>query len=149
MQDKGNYMELSFPSYSENESFARVVAASFAAQLNPTIEELEDVKTAVSEAVTNAVIHGYEQEIGVVRMRLWIEADVLFIQVEDTGKGIEDIERAMEPMYTSKPEMERSGLGFTVMESFTDGLEVKTHVGRGTTVTMHKRLGVQPDGAEN
>lgn len=136
-----NEMKLEFVSKSSNEAFARVVAAAFVSQLDPTIEELADVKTAVSEAVTNAIIHGYENQYGIIRMICrqydkWVE-----IEISDEGKGIEDIEQAMQPLYTSKPDMERSGMGFTVMESFMDNLKVRSKPGEGTTVILCKRFG--------
>ncbi len=133
-----NSMRLEFPSKSQNESFARVVVASFAAQLDPTIEELSDVKTAVSEAVTNAIIHGYEDKIGTVIIECKIEDNKIIIVVEDNGVGIEDIAKATEPFYTSKPELERSGMGFTVMETFMDELELYSEIGRGTKIRMVK-----------
>lgn len=133
-----NEMKLEFLSKSNNESFARVVAAAFVSQLDPTLEELSDVKTAVSEAVTNAIIHGYENKNGVVKMECKLFADSVEITVIDNGKGIEDIELARQPLYTSKPEMERSGMGFTVMESFMDRIDVKSQPGIGTTVVMYK-----------
>ncbi|WP_352419878.1 anti-sigma F factor [Proteiniborus sp.] len=133
-----NSMRLEFPSKSQNESFARVVVASFAAQLDPTIEELSDIKTAVSEAVTNAIIHGYEDIIGTVIIECRIEGNKIEIIVEDEGVGIEDINKAIEPFYTSKPELERSGMGFTVMETFMDELELFSEIGKGTKVRMVK-----------
>lgn len=133
-----NSMRLEFPSKSQNESFARVVVASFAAQLDPTIEELSDVKTAVSEAVTNAIIHGYEDRIGTVIIECKIENNKIEIIVEDNGIGIEDINKAIEPFYTSKPELERSGMGFTVMETFMDELELFSEAGKGTKIKMVK-----------
>lgn len=133
-----NSMKLEFPSKSQNESFARVVVASFAAQLDPTIEELSDIKTAVSEAVTNAIIHGYENNIGTVIIECKIEDNAIEIVVEDKGVGIEDINKAIEPFYTSRPELERSGMGFTVMETFMDELELFSEVGIGTKVRMVK-----------
>lgn len=135
-----NSMRLEFPSKSQNEAFARVVVASFASQLDPTIEELADVKTAVSEAVTNAIIHGYENGSGNVIVKCRIEGKKIEIIVEDKGKGIEDIKKAMEPFYTSKPELERSGMGFTVMETFMDELEVISEVGKGTKIRMVKEF---------
>jgi stage II sporulation protein AB (anti-sigma F factor) len=135
-----NQMKLEFSSKSSNEAFARVVAAAFVSQLDPTIEELADVKTAVSEAVTNAIIHGYENSNGLVRMECILYSDSVEIYIEDEGKGISDVNLAMQPMYTSKPEMERSGMGFTVMESFMDRLEVVSEVGRGTRVSMYKKF---------
>ncbi|WIV10717.1 anti-sigma F factor [Proteiniborus sp. MB09-C3] len=133
-----NSMRLEFPSKSQNESFARVVVASFAAQLDPTIEELSDVKTAVSEAVTNAIIHGYEDKIGTVIVECKIEDNKIEIIVEDKGVGIEDINKATEPFYTSRPELERSGMGFTVMETFMDELELFSELGKGTKIKMVK-----------
>jgi len=135
-----NEMKLEFVSKSNNESFARIVAAAFVSQLDPTVEELADVKTAVSEAVTNAVIHGYENSSGYVRMLCKLYNNAVEIIVEDEGKGIEDIELARQPLYTSKPEMERSGMGFTVMESFMDKIDVVSEKGKGTRVIMYKTL---------
>ncbi|GIW49075.1 MAG: anti-sigma F factor [Caloramator sp.] len=133
-----NEMKLEFPSKSVNESFARVVVAAFASQLDPTLEELSDVKTAVSEAVTNAIIHGYEDTEGMVTLRCKIEDNKLTIEVEDNGKGIENVELARQPLYTSRPELERSGMGFTVMETFMDSVEVYSELGKGTRVIMTK-----------
>ena len=133
-----NYMKLEFLSKSNNESFARVVVAAFASQLDPTIEELSDIKTAVSEAVTNAIIHGYEYNEGIVIIEGIIEKNKIEIIVKDKGKGIDDVDRAMEPFYTSRPELERSGMGFTVMETFMDDLSVESHPGYGTVVKMVK-----------
>lgn len=133
-----NYMKIEFLSKSSNESFARVVVAAFASQLDPTIEELSDIKTAVSEAVTNAVIHGYEYGEGVVIVEARLENNKIEIIIEDFGKGIEDVNKAMEPFYTSKPNLERSGMGFTVMETFMDGLEVESRLNKGTKVRMSK-----------
>ncbi len=130
-------------SRSHNEQFARVVVAVFAARLDPTVEELNDIKTAVSEAVTNAIIHGYEEQPGNVEM--WLEADVesreLTVTVRDYGRGIADIRQAREPFYTTKADKERSGMGFSFMEAFMDRLEVTSAPGQGTTVTMTKRIG--------
>ncbi|MCX7950724.1 MAG: anti-sigma F factor [Clostridiales bacterium] len=133
-----NEMKLEFKSISENESFARVVVAAFASQLDPTLEELSDVKTAVSEAVTNAIIHGYENGEGQVTLRCEIEDRKLIIEISDNGKGIEDVELARQPLYTSRPELERSGMGFTVMETFMDSLEVESEIGKGTKIKMTK-----------
>ena len=131
-----NYIKLEFPSRSANEGFARSAAAAFAAQLDPTLEELGDIKTAVSEAVTNCIVHAYPDSIGKIAMKLKIlDGGRLEIVVRDWGRGIQDIEKAMEPMYTTGG-TERSGMGFTIMESFTDKLRVKSAPGRGTTVTM-------------
>ena len=135
-----NQMKLEFPSKSSNESFARVVVAAFAAQLDPTIEELADVKTAVSEAVTNAIIHGYENTSGTVTLNCSIKGRKITVEVIDYGKGIVDVELARQPLYTSKPELERSGMGFTVMETFMDSLEVESEPGKGTRVMMTKEF---------
>lgn len=135
-----NNMKLEFPSRSQNESFARIVVAAFASQLDPTIEELADVKTAVSEAVTNAIIHGYEDTEGIVLVECNINGNKIEIFVKDKGKGIMNIGMAMEPLYTSKPELERSGMGFTVMETFMDELEVQSEDGKGTTIRMVKEF---------
>ncbi|MCC5911628.1 MAG: anti-sigma F factor [Clostridiaceae bacterium] len=140
MMEHKNYMKLQFDSRSQNESFARVVVASFAAQLDPTIEEISDIKTAISEAVTNAIIHGYENKIGTVTVICSINNNELEIIVEDEGNGIEDVNQAMEPLYTSKPELERSGMGFTVMETFMDVVDVYSEVGKGTKITMKKKF---------
>lgn len=169
-----NEMELIFDAISANEGFARVAVAAFISHLNPTLEELDDIKTAVSEAVTNSIIHGYEnyggyccrgnglqssqsglqnaqsgqrrsqpQEVhpGKVRIYGLLEEDVLHIEVSDAGKGIADLEQAMEPLFTTKPELERSGMGFAFMEAFMDDLEVESKLGKGTTVRMTKKVG--------
>lgn len=135
-----NVMKLDFLSKSTNESFARVAVAAFVSQLDPTIEELSDIKTAVSEAVTNAIVHGYENEIGVIAMSVHIKNREVTIQIKDRGKGIEDIQKAREALFTTKPDMERSGMGFTIMESFMDKVIVKSVVDKGTTVTMKKNI---------
>ena len=135
-----NYMKIEFDSRSLNEAFARVVVAAFASQLDPTIEEIADVKTAVSEAVTNAIIHGYEDEMGLVTVICRINDNKLEIIVEDSGQGIDDIEQAREPLFTSKPELERSGMGFTVMETFMDEIEVYSEPKKGTTIKMVKKF---------
>jgi len=135
-----NYVKLEFAAKSTNEGFARVAAASFASQLDPTVEELADIKTAVSEAVTNAIIHGYEGREGIVYMSMYIDQNVIKIVVTDKGRGIADIAKAMRPLYTSKPHLERSGMGFTVMESFMDSLDVESCVDKGTTITMTKNI---------
>lgn len=135
-----NHMKLQFDSKSQNEAFARVVAAAFAAQLDPTIEEIADIKTAVSEAVTNAIIHGYEDKIGTVTLECSIKDNLLEIIIEDDGKGIEDIDQAREPLFTSKPELERSGMGFTVMETFMDEVEVTSEMEKGTKIRMVKKF---------
>lgn len=133
-----NSMKLQFDSKSQNEGFARVAVAAFISQLDPTLEELSDVKTAVSEAVTNAIIHGYEHKEGIVYINCSIINNSVTLEVYDKGKGIEDINKAMEPLYTSKPELERSGMGFTVMEAFMDELQVDSELGQGTKIWMKK-----------
>ncbi|WFD09440.1 anti-sigma F factor [Tepidibacter hydrothermalis] len=136
-----NYMEISFLAKSENESFARVVVASFASQLDPTIDEIADIKTAVSEAVTNAIIHGYdEDETKFVNLISEIDGDTIKVVVEDKGNGIKDVDMAMQPLYTSKPELERSGMGFTVMETFMDSMEISSILGEGTKLVMKKTI---------
>ncbi|MBP3703203.1 MAG: anti-sigma F factor [Lachnospiraceae bacterium] len=129
-----------FDSSSENESFARMVVAAFVARLDPTLEELADVKTAVSEAVTNAIIHGYENKEGKIKLDCIIEENLFSMEISDTGVGIENIEKAMEPLFTTKPELERSGMGFAFMEAFMDDLDVKSEPGKGTTVIMKKKI---------
>ncbi len=138
-----NYMKLSFPSKSQNEAFARATVGAFAAQLDPTCEELADVKTAVSEAVTNAIVHGYVDKLGEVEITCKIIRDELIVIVADQGRGIEDISLAMQPLYSGSPDEERSGMGFTVMESFMDTLDVDSQINSGTTVTMTKRIGME------
>ncbi len=135
-----NIMKLEFLSSSENERFARSVISAFVLELDPTVQEMSEIKTAVSEAVTNAVIHGYGEGIGKIVMEGAIKEDMVEIKISDRGKGIEDIELAMEPMYTEAPEAERSGLGFTIMQTFMDEVEVESVVGRGTRVIMRKRV---------
>ena len=135
-----NYITVEFPSRSANEGFARAVVACFAAQMDPTLNELEDIKTAVSEAVTNAIVHAYPTTVGKVVLKARIcQGNVLEITVKDHGKGIPDIDKARQPMYTTGGE-ERSGMGFTIMESFMDKLKVKTHVQKGTSVTMLRTI---------
>ena len=171
-----NEMELIFDAVSENESFARVAVAAFVSHLNPTLEELDDIKTAVSEAVTNSIIHGYENyggyccrengqqaptvqqeasgrqavqqaphmqeaHFGKVRIYCLLEEDVLHIEVTDAGRGIENLEQAMKPLFTTKPELDRSGMGFAFMEAFMDDLAVESELGKGTTVRMMKKMG--------
>lgn len=136
-----NEMELVFDSCSMNEGFARVAVAAFVTQLNPTLEEVADVKTAVSEAVTNAIIHGYGKEVQKIFVRCRYEGKRLYIEVEDRGAGIADVERAMEPLFTTRPEMERSGMGFSFMEAFMDELCVESEPGKGTIVKMEKEIG--------
>ena len=135
-----NYIKLEFPSKSINESYARSAVAAFAAQLDPTLEELGDIRTAVSEAVTNAIVHAYPDDIGIIRMKLRIvDEDKLEITVMDKGRGIPDLRQAKEPLYTTGGD-DRSGMGFTIMESFTDKLKVRSAPGKGTTVTMLRRI---------
>ena len=138
---QNNEMEIRFDSRSENEGFARVSVASFLTQLNPTVEEVADVKTAVSEAVTNAIIHGYEQRVETVRIHCSIENQLFTVEISDRGKGIANVEKAMEPMFTTKPEEERTGMGFSFMEAFMDSVEVESKVGEGTSVKMTKTIG--------
>lgn len=135
-----NEMKLEIISKSNNEAFARITVAAFAAQLDPTIEEIADIKTAVSEAVTNSIIHGYENKEGKITIIAKIKENVIQIEISDAGSGIEDIERAKQPLYTSKPDLERSGMGFTIMESFMDEIKVESIVGLGTKVTMKKKI---------
>lgn len=137
-----NHMKISFKSLSVNESFARIVACAFAAQLDPTTEEMADIKTAVSEAVTNCIIHGYQnRDDGMIEMEGSIRGQYISFIITDFGCGIENIERAMEPLYTTLPQGERSGMGFTVMESFMDDLTVSSHPKEGTRVVMGKTIG--------
>lgn len=135
-----NEMKLEFLSKSNNEAFARIAVAAFAAQLDPTIEELADIKTAVSEAVTNSIIHGYENMEGKIKIITRIFKNNLEIEISDSGKGIENVEIARKPLYTSKPNLERSGMGFTIMESFMDEVHIESVLGLGTKVTMKKAI---------
>ena len=155
-----NEMTMEFDAISENESFARMAVAAFTMSLNPTLEELSDIKTAVSEAVTNAIIHGYGNykgyekkqyqkkenpvNAGKVYMHCRIVGDVLFVNVWDKGAGIENLEQAMEPLFTTKPELDRSGMGFAFMEAFMDDLEVESQPGEGTKIHMIKKIGATP-----
>lgn len=134
-------MKIIFESCSENEAFARTVVAAYITRLNPTLEELSDVKTAVSEAVTNCIIHGYENKEGEIVMECNIHNNKISIVIEDYGTGINDIEKAMEPLYTTRPEWERSGMGFAFMEAFMDAVEVISEPRKGTCVTMRKTIG--------
>lgn len=136
-----NYIKIEFPAKSCNESFARAAAGAFAAQLDITIEELADIKTAVSEAVTNAIVHGYADIRGVVEMNCRISGQTIEIVIRDKGHGIADISLAMQPLYSSSPGEDRSGMGFTVMQSFMDTLQVDSRTGEGTIVTMTKKVG--------
>ena len=138
--NRHNEMEIHFLSVPENEAFARVVVSAFAVQLSPTVAEIADVKTAVSEAVTNAIVHGYEGTRGVVTMRAMIDGTTLSIEILDRGKGIPNVQQAMEPFYTTHPEQERSGMGFAVMQTFMDEVDVQSTPGSGTLVRMRKRI---------
>lgn len=136
-----NYMKLVFASRSENEAFARISVAAFMTQLDPTLEQLDEIKTVVSEAVTNAIIHGYNgSEEGMVTVEATIDGDTLALSITDEGGGIEDLELARQPLFTSRPELERSGMGFTIMENFMDAFEVETSQGKGTKLRMKKRI---------
>ncbi|MDE7425754.1 MAG: anti-sigma F factor [Lachnospiraceae bacterium] len=135
-----NQMSMEFDSKSENESFARVVAASFATQLNPNLEEIDDIKTVVSEAVTNSIIHGYQMGEGKIFMECKIEGNDFHITIMDKGVGIGNVEQAMEPMFTTRPELERSGMGFIFMKTLMDDIEVISEPDIGTTVKMSKRI---------
>jgi stage II sporulation protein AB (anti-sigma F factor) len=137
-----NEMKLEFVSKSSNEAFARITVAAFASQLDPTIEELADIKTAVSEAVTNCIIHGYEGTSGTVKVECKLKDNCIEIEISDNGKGISDIELARKPLYTTKANLERSGMGFTIMESFMDDFKVESIEGMGTKVTMKKYIKV-------
>ncbi len=138
-----NEMKLFFDARSVNESFARVAVAAFVAEMNPTLDEIADIKTAVSEAVTNAIIHGYERPDQKVELCCRIQGDMVEIEVIDEGVGIADVKKAMEPFYTTKPELERSGMGFAFMEAFMDKLEVTSVLGQGTRIVMYKQIGKQ------
>ena len=144
-----NEMMLEFISKSCNEAFARISVAAFASQLDPTIEEIADIKTAVSEAVTNCIIHGYENTQGIVKVHCTIKDNDLKIEISDTGIGIEDVNIAKEPLYTSKPNLERSGMGFTIMQSFMDELNIESVVNLGTKITMKKTIKSNLKGSNN
>lgn len=137
-----NHVKMEFEAKDINVKFARIAVAAFMGELNPTIDEAEDVKTAVSEAVTNAIVHGYEGKEGIVYMECFFYDRTLMVSICDKGCGIEDIEKAREPLFTTKENEERSGLGFTVMESFMDSVHIESAKDMGTTVTMSKRIGV-------
>ncbi len=137
-----NFMNLEFSGVSENESFARAAVSAFVSQLNPTLDELDDIKTAVSEAVTNAIVHAYPQKVGTVHIKCTICDDTVTISVSDKGLGIDNVDLARTPLYTSVSSGERSGLGFTVMETFMDSIEVLSTPGKGTVVTMYKKVGI-------
>jgi stage II sporulation protein AB (anti-sigma F factor) len=136
-----NEMKLQFKALSQNESFARVTVAAFVAQLDPTMDELTEIKTVVSEAVTNSIIHGYESDPnGIVYISVVIENGTFDMTIKDEGKGILDVEEARQPLYTTKPELERSGMGFTIMENFMDDIKVGSEPGKGTVVRLKKQL---------
>lgn len=135
-----NEMKLIIKSKTNNEAFARIAVAAFVAQLDPTVDELSDIKTAVSEAVTNSIIHGYEDEDGKIIIKARISDNNVEIEICDSGKGIENIENAMRPLYTSKPNLERSGMGFTIMQSFMDKIKVESKLGCGTRILMYKKI---------
>lgn len=140
-----NTSRVTFPSYSANESFSRAIASAFCAQTNPTFDELSDIKCAVSEAVTNAIVHGYRENIGEITIIMKITSDrLLRVEVRDKGCGIEDVESAMRPLFTTAPEDERSGMGFTIIENFMDSLRVVSSPGKGTRVIMTKKLSLLP-----
>lgn len=143
MDTNMEHVKLEMDSLSQNEEFARVVTAVFMSRLDPTLEEVDDVKTAVSEAVTNAIIHGYQGQSGILYLEITADPGerILTVSVKDTGVGIKDVEKAMEPMYTSDPEGERSGMGFSFMQAFMDDVQVESRPGSGTVVTMKKRIG--------
>ena len=143
-----NEMKLEFVSKGSNESFARITVAAFASQLDPTIEELADIKTAVSEAVTNCIIHAYENRQGIIKINAKLKENQIIIQISDNGKGIENVDIAKEPLYTTKPNLERSGMGFTIMESFMDNMKVESIVGLGTKVTLVKKIKIQKEQKE-
>ncbi|MBR6543707.1 MAG: anti-sigma F factor [Anaerotignum sp.] len=135
-----NEARVFFKATSENEAFSRIFAAGFLSQLDPTVSEMMDIKTAISEAVTNAIIHGYEKREGMVELYCAYISRKVFIEVADRGKGIKDITLAREPLYTSKPEMERSGMGFTIMETFMDHIKIESEIDKGTRIFMEKTL---------
>lgn len=135
-----NRISLKFPALSENERLARTIAAAFVIDLDPTIEEMGEIKTAISEAVTNAIIHAYKNNEGEISMEAFIDGEEVCYIIEDFGCGIEDIEKAREPLYTGRPQDERSGMGFSIMESFMDKLQVESTVGKGTKIAMWKRI---------
>lgn len=143
-----NEMKLEFISRSNNEAFARIAVAAFVSSLDPTIEEISDIKTAVSEAVTNSIVHGYEDRMGIIHIKCRIIDRKIHIEISDNGKGIENVELAKQPLYTSKPDLERSGMGFTIMESFMDNLMIESIFGVGTRIIMEKEIKEIPK-AEN
>jgi len=135
-----NFMKLSFPSKSANEGFARAAVAAFCAQLDPTVEQINDIKTSVSEAVTNCIVHGYRDTFGVIYITATIKEDTVTIKIADKGVGIEDVSKAMQPLFTTDPNGERAGIGFAVMQSFMDSVKVKSAPGKGTRVVMTKKI---------
>lgn len=137
-----NEMIVEFNSIASNEGFARMVIAAFITGTNPTLEEISDIKTAVSEAVTNSIIHGYNDENGRIKIKAKVTGRNIYIEVIDYGTGIEDINRALEPMYTTKPNEDRSGMGFSFIEAFMDKMQVESELGQGTVVKMWKEIGV-------
>lgn len=139
--EQKNEMTLIFDSRSSNEAFARVAVAAFTTQLNPTLEEVADIKTAVSEAITNAIIHGYENQVQKIEIHCLVSERTLYVEVQDRGKGIPDVKKAMEPLYTTRPDLDRSGMGFAFMEAFMDEVEVESQMGVGTVVHMKKKIG--------
>ena len=139
--ENSNEMTIIFDSRPENEGLARIAAAAFCTQLNPTLEEVADLKTAVSEAVTNCIIHGYQGEVHKIRMTCVRKERTIYLDIEDDGIGIEDVEKAMEPLYTTRADQDRSGMGFTFMEAFMDEVKVTSQVGKGTCVHMSKKIG--------
>lgn len=141
--EQKNEMSITFDSRSCNEGFARVAVAAFCTQLNPTMEEVADIKTAVSEAITNSIIHGYGNQIKKIRVECSIEEKEFHVSITDSGCGIPDIKKAMEPLYTTRPELDRSGMGFAFMEAFMDDVQVESEEGKGTTVHMKKTIGGQ------
>ena len=141
--EQNNEMTIMFDSRSCNEGFARVAVAAFCTQLNPTLEEVADIKTAVSEAITNSIIHGYDNQVKKIWIECRTENKTLFVTVRDEGRGIADVKKAMEPMFTTRPELDRSGMGFAVMEAFMDEVQVESAVGKGTIVRMKKTIGSQ------
>lgn len=139
--ENSNEMTIIFDSRPENEGLARIAAAAFCTQLNPTLEEVADLKTAVSEAVTNCIIHGYQGEVYKIRMKCVRKERTIYLDIEDDGIGIENVEKAMEPLYTTRADQDRSGMGFTFMEAFMDEVKVTSQVGKGTCVHMSKKIG--------
>lgn len=135
-----NFIKINFPSKSVNESFARSAVAAFCAQLDPTVEQINDIKTAVSEAVTNCIVHGYRDTFGIIYITATIADNVLTVKIADKGVGIEDVGKAMQPLFTTDPNGERAGIGFAVMQTFMDSLKVKSSVGKGTRVVMTKKI---------